>query len=404
MFEIHNSIRRCMVGSAVALVLSAALADANAHHVTVLYAFKGGSDGAYPGGQLVRDRSDNFFGTTYQGGGTACSGSGCGTVYEVSPNGADVVVYSFKGGNDGAYPLTGVVRDSRANLYGTTYQGGGTGCGGLGCGVAFKIAPDGTETILHSFQGGSDGAFPRAGLLLDRSGNLYGTTYGGGTESRLCGPDGCGTAFKISSKGTETLVYTFCSQQNCLDGSNPRGALIMDSAGHLYGTTGAGGSGGSGTIFELGTSGQESVLYSFCIKAECVDGEGPAAKLTMDSAGSLLGTTVEGGDWGEGTVFRLASDGTETVLLSFNPSSDGINPESGVVIDKSGNIYGAPGEPGNRCKKFGLVLKLTPAGEERIFCTPEAVSGDMIENNGELYAPAFPNAKRDMGMVFRLKD
>jgi uncharacterized repeat protein (TIGR03803 family) len=167
-----------------------------------LYEFKGGSDGAYPFAGLVMDSARNAYGTTNVGG-----AYNAGTVFKLAPNGSKTVLYSFKGGTgDGGYPSAGLVRDSAGNLYGTTASGRGSGCNGLGCGTVFKLALDGSETVLYSFTGGSDGANPNAGLIRDASGNLYGTaTYGGAG----CGSYGCGVVFKLARSGTESVLNAF---------------------------------------------------------------------------------------------------------------------------------------------------------------------------------------------------
>jgi uncharacterized repeat protein (TIGR03803 family) len=164
----------------------------------------------------------------------------------------ETVLHSFTG-SDGAFPLAGLIADSAGNLYGTTVSGGTGGCSqGAGCGVVFKVSPSGTETVLYSFTGGSDGAFPEAGLIADRAGNLYGTTNRGGGS-------GGGVVFKLSSSGTETVLYSFTGGS---DGRNPQAGLIADSAGNLYGTTEGGGS-GNGVVFKLSLGGTETVLHSF---------------------------------------------------------------------------------------------------------------------------------------------
>lgn len=189
----------------------------------VVYSFQGGSDGAIPQAGLITNvtdrlfgRSGTLYGTTSQGGGTGCTnnpgqpGPGCGTVFEVTPNGVERVLHSFAGGSDGALP-SGNLINVLGTHYGTTNQGGGTGCGnfvglGPGCGTVFKVTPLGVESVLHSFQGGSDGANPNAGLV-NVGGTLYGTTFiGGGTG---CGGVGCGTVFRVTPKGVESVLYSF---------------------------------------------------------------------------------------------------------------------------------------------------------------------------------------------------
>jgi uncharacterized repeat protein (TIGR03803 family) len=223
----------------------------------VLYSFRGEPDGAFPEGALIADLAGNLYGTTAGGGGFSCGASDCGTVFKMTPDGQETLLYAFQGGNDGGVPHAGLVRDATGNLYGTTAMGGGTGCfESVGCGTVFKIAPDGTETVLHAFSQ-SEGSDPLAGLAMDRVGNLYGTAYLGGDLG--CGTSGlgCGTVFEIAPDGSETTLHVF---EAGADGSFPQGTLLLDASGNLYGTTEHGGEaknercapdGGCGTIFKL---------------------------------------------------------------------------------------------------------------------------------------------------------
>jgi uncharacterized repeat protein (TIGR03803 family) len=272
-----------------------------------LHSYKDGEGGAVPNSGLVMDTQGNVYGTTVFGGDYPCStGYGCGTVYRVTPHKVYTVLYNFMGGTDGESPNGHLVLDSDGNLYGTTDLGGGagTGCGGMlnrYCGTVFKLAPDGTETILHSFAGGVDGENPNGGLVLDAQGNLYGTTSGGGAG--CSGGNGCGTVFKVTAGGKETVLYSFMGGT---DGSIPLAGLVMDAQGNLYGTTGAGGSGCSlsgwcGTVFKVTPTGDETILYRFTGGA---DGALPEGALILDAKGSLYGTTYAGG------IDKCTEDGT----------------------------------------------------------------------------------------------
>jgi uncharacterized repeat protein (TIGR03803 family) len=205
---------------------------------TVLYNFMGGLDGANPYGGLVLDPAGNLYGTTFTGGATGFTGCyyGCGTIYKVDPSGQETVLYRFEGYGDGELPYAGLIRDSEGNLYGTT------GAGGMAYGVVYKLDTTGHETVLHSFTGGSDGAEPYSGVIRDPAGNLYGTTYLGGSQG------GYGVVYKLDTAGNETVLYNFMGG---LDGANPYGGLVLDSAGNLYGTTEHGGKTNSGVVFEL---------------------------------------------------------------------------------------------------------------------------------------------------------
>jgi uncharacterized repeat protein (TIGR03803 family) len=276
---------------------------------TLVYGFAGGGvDGIAPKAGMTL-LNDVLYGTTYSGGDGGCGGAsaGCGTIFALNPSsGAENPIYSFQGGKDGEYPDADLT-DVRGALYGSA-QGAGTGCGGTGCGDVFKITTSGVFRILYYFQGGTDGESPGPGALNDANGVLYGTTVAGGGTG--CGGSGCGTVFSLNPKtGMETILYRF---QGGGDGATPE-AGVIDVDGILYGTTFGGGgtscNGGSGcgTIFSLDSaSGVESILHSF---QGGTDGANPAAGLT-DVRGTLYGTTSTGGNcsWeaiGCGTVFSL---------------------------------------------------------------------------------------------------
>jgi uncharacterized repeat protein (TIGR03803 family) len=259
---------------------------------------------------LLRDDNGDLFGTTLYGGsfnGSDCTANGCGTVFEIEPDGTKISLYAFQGGSDGWMPLGVLIADQSGNLYGTTSEGGngGASCpdGSYGCGTVFKIAPDGTETQLYAFRGGSqDGSAPYAGLVADAAGNFYGTTGGGGSCS--FDQNGCGTVFKLAPDGTETLLHKFSGGS---DGTGPEAGLIIDKKGDLYGTTSWGGSAhcgntGCGTVFEITAKGEEKVLYAF----QSSRGRYPPwGSLLLGAHGDLYGTTNEGGDDNNGVVFRF---------------------------------------------------------------------------------------------------
>jgi len=159
-------------------------------------------------------------------------------VFKLAPDGTETVLYAFKGGDDGAKPYSTLILDNMGNLYGTTSSGGGDGCNGVGCGTVFKLAPNGAETVLHAFQGGTDGAYPYAGVIADANGNLFGTTlFGGDVSKRTCSNQisGCGTVFKLAPDGTETLLKVFDAQHE----NSPYAGLTMDNKGNLYGAASA---------------------------------------------------------------------------------------------------------------------------------------------------------------------
>jgi uncharacterized repeat protein (TIGR03803 family) len=290
---------------------------------STLYNFQGGSDASFPEAGLIAGNGGVLYGDTVGGGGgTLCGSGGCGAVYELTPSGSgytERVIYAFQGGNDGSNPIGNLLMDKSGALYGTTDHGGGsttactTGSGVTGCGTVFKLTPSGTgytETILHSFQAGSDGALPADALIADAGGALYGTTqYGGGTTgcTSASGTTGCGTVFKLTPSGsgyTETVLFSFKGGTN--DGSRPRSALLAVKSNGvlprimLVGTTvNGGGSGcngaGCGTVFAVSTSGIERVLHSFSDVSG--DGRLPFDEngLHADNNGALYGATELGG-------------------------------------------------------------------------------------------------------------
>ena len=300
-----------------------------------LYNFSGGADGASPSDSLVADPAGNFYGTT------ACGGaSNSGTVFKVTKAGKETVLYSFEGGMDGLHPDGGLAIDPAGNLYGTTVYGGASNYG-----TVFEVDRSGTETVLHSFTGGTDGAYPYAGLILDSAGNLFGTTSGGGGFN-------AGTVFEVDRTGKEVVLYTFSGGA---DGDGPEAGLARDAAGNLYGTTTDGGNSSCscGTVFELDTTGKETVLYSF---TGGKDGGYPFAAVLSGSGGNLYGTTGRGGDFNNGTVFQLDPTGKETVLYSFTGGTDGSSPR-GLVQDSAANLYGTTAGGG---ANYGVVFELKP--------------------------------------------
>jgi uncharacterized repeat protein (TIGR03803 family) len=314
---------------------------------TILHNFNG-LDGQYPIAGLIRDGNGNFYGTTTYGG-----TYGYGVVFKMDPTGVETVLYNFTGGSDGSRPNAGLVRDSGGNLYGTTVEGGSSTCS-LGCGVVFKLDPTGTETVLHAFTG-PDGAAPYASVILGPGGNIYGTTFEGGSST--CGHGGCGVVFKLAPNGQESVVHNFAFGT---EGANPYASLLMDKAGNLYGTASDRGTNGCeigcGAVFKLNPVGQETVLLRF--SGYPIDGEYPEAGVVMDATGNLYGTTFDGGPHITGTVFKLDPTGTETLLHSFVYTSDGAFPSAGVTMDAVGNVYSTAqaGGPGS----YGTVFKIAP--------------------------------------------
>jgi uncharacterized repeat protein (TIGR03803 family) len=317
---------------------------------TMLYNFSGAPGGTNPSSGPTRASAGDLYGTTYLGG-----AANVGAVYKLNAAGQETPLYSFTGGADGAYPASNVVLDAEGNVYGTTTRGG-SASGDAGYGVVFKITVAGQETVLHTFTNGSDGGYP-GGVVLDSKGNLYGVASSGSAG-------GAGLVFTLNPQGQETVIYVFTGGA---DGGSPV-AVILGPEGNLYGTTYKGGTRGFGTIFKLTLSGQETVLHSFTGGPDGASPEG----LLLGKQGNLYGTTDAGGngvaEGGEGLVFELDAAGSYQVLYAFTGGSDGEFPNSTVVQDADGNLYGTTDFGGlTTCDLgCGLVYEISPSGQETV--------------------------------------
>jgi len=367
---------------------------AQAQTYKVLHSFiPNGKDGLGSSASLVLDAQGNLYGTTADGGKNIY-----GTVFKITSAGKESVLHAFGNGGDGKIPMAGLIQDSAGNLYGTTLEGGA----GMAFGAAFKLNKAGAETMLYSFDG-TDGELPEGGLIRDSSGNLYGTTLGGGKNA-------AGTVFKLSKGGTETILYNFGSAAGFTDGALPAAGLIQDAQGNLYGTTEYYGANGftGGTVFKLDPSGVETVLYSFTGQK---DGSEPVASLIQDGAGNFYGTTMAGGNSGNGTVFELSKTGTETVLHSFTGGKDGGTPVASLIQDTAGNLYGTSKLGGKH--QNGVVFELTPGSggkwKETVLYNfsggkdgGQPLAGVIQDGNGTLYGTASLGGKDGFGVVFKL--
>jgi len=353
-----------------------------------------GADGGMPTAALIQDLAGNLYGTTSSGG-----DSGLGVVFKLdTTNNTESVLHAFAG-PDGATPHGGVVRDGFGNLYGTTSSGGASGLG-----VVFKIDTTGTESVLHNFTGSPDGAQPYAGLVVDNSGNLYGTTETGGAF-------GFGTVFRVDRTG-ESVLHSFAGGAS--DGADPTARVILDETGNLYGTTFSGGTSGKGTVFELDTTNVETVLYNFTGGA---DGGNPFAGLTLDRDGTLYGTTENGGkklfpsQYGccKGVLFAISGafgSSSEKVLYTFTGGRDGGTPAADLVLH-NGALYGTTlsGGPGHRGTAFSVTVA---SGQEQVLhgftgksdgATPHA--GLLINAAGVIYGTAEKGGHFKQGTVFQ---
>jgi hypothetical protein len=411
--------------SCAAIMQLAGPAFAGSPQEEVLYRFASGSDGAQPNAGLIADANGNLYGTTSAGGGTGCGGYGCGTVFELSPqkggSWGETMLHSFQGGTDGEYPNVPLIMDAHGNLYGTSEEGGSDNCGaGSGCGTVFELSPQKNgwqEQILYSFttkshdetnngarhpQVSTPDVWSPNGILFGSDGNLYGfaslggrcdqkghliACYGGGFELKKTGGDwnerviyrvkntleagpegppvldangklfgvstsaGYGSVFDLHPPAgmhlrKESTLYTF---QGGSDGGYPAPGLVFDASGNLYGAT-TGYLSLAGNVFELSPAkkGQwhETPLYTF---SNTADGETPAAAPAPDTDGNLYGVTEAGGQNGLGVAYELSQQSgswSETVLYSFAGGSDGATPEGALLIS-NGNLYGVTYSGGN---------------------------------------------------------
>ena len=335
---------------------------------TILYTFTGGSDGGNPNGPLVMDEAGNLYGTALQGG-TQYNG----VVFELSPSGGtwvESVLHNFTGLSDGGVPFGGVVFDAAGNLYGTASLGGIPRCRGLigYCGVVFQLSLSDngwTEHVLYSFNGLDDGGYPLSGVILDSSGNIYGTTFYDG------GKNGAGVAFELTlSNGVwhEIVLHDFSYGGS--DGFYPTGSLVLDKSGNLYGVTEQGGTGEYGTVFELtpGSGGwTEKILHNF---TGGNDGAYPASVILGKSA--IYGVTSQGGTgscpYGGGqatcgTVFELTptSGWTKKKIYNFHGApDDGGVPNPGLILDSAGHIFGTLHTGGGNLSMAGAVFEVNP--------------------------------------------
>ncbi len=402
-----------------------------------LHDFTGGQDGANPYAGVTMDKAGSLYGTAFAG------GSGSGTVYKLIHKGSGWTfnpLYSFAGGSDGAGPTARVVLGSDGSLYGTTYSGGEGGCTYgqyKGCGTVFNLKPGvsackaalcgWSEKVLYSFTGGTDGADPFLGdLVFDQAGNLYGTTFLGGTNGNCGGGLACGTVFELTHSGnswTESVLWDFGKGN---DGVAPANGVIFDQAGNLYGTTLSGGTpagcstlglSGCGTVYQLkpGSPWTETVLHSF---QYATDGAGVYAGLVFDPSGNLYGATTADGRNGGGTVFELSA-GTWTFSVPYaltgisggtGQCSNCRGPYGNLILDASGNLYGMTLADGVYSK--GSVFKLTPSNGSWIYTDLYDFTGGtdganpystlVFDASGNLYGTAYAGGADGKGVVFKL--
>jgi len=306
------------------------------------------ADGAAPWATLVQGSDGSLFGTTQNGGNTACA-LGCGTIFQITSNGT-LTMFSFDATN-GSDPYAGLVQTADGDFYGVTSTGGTGNGGGLcatNCGTVFKITPGGKLTTLHNFDW-TDGASPTGTLIQATDGNIYGTTQIGGAS-------GSGSIFKMTSSGTFTTLYSFTGGA---DGALPVAGLIQATDENLYGTTWGYGdhNQNDGTVFKITLSGTLTTLHSF----ELTDGALPFAGLVQATDGDFYGATEEGGTYNYGTIFKMTPKGKLTTLHSFSGGTDGDTPISTLIQATDGNFYGTTSYDGAH-PNFGTVFAITPSG------------------------------------------
>lgn len=405
----RNFKRELYSAITLVLIVFAASASAGAQTETVLYNFSGTSND--PLGSLILDASGNLYGA-----------SNGGAVFELMPSTGgswtEKVIYDLSSGQFN-YSRGSLVFDARGNLYGTSLYGGTHSAG-----TVFELTPssDGTWTrkVLHTFGNGTDGQLPNGALIFDAAGNLYGTTYEGGTHK-------VGMAFKLMPLANggwkEVVLHQFGAGT---DGTYPLTGLLLDASGNLFGTTDAGGtygaSGGGGTLFELSPQAQggwkETILHNF---GNGTDGGGPYSVPILDSAGNLYGTTSGGGTYGFGTAFELIRQTNggwkEKILHNFGNGSDGIEPGNALLFDKLGNLYGSTGSGGaDNCTDYyaGTVFELTPTSNGQwtetnleSFCdytSPAGggVQGIVFDPSGNIFGTTYAGGTYFGGTAFEI--
>jgi uncharacterized repeat protein (TIGR03803 family) len=383
---------------AFALLSSTSVLPAHAQTFEILHEFNGDADGALPEASLVRDAAGNLYGTTSAGGAV-----GEGTVFKIDADGNESIVLDFDAFVTGGFPGSALIQDADGNFYGTADIGPG------GAGVVYRLSPDGTQTLLHVFQGstGRNARVPSGSLLRDASGNLFGTTlFGGAGRCQF----GCGSVYRLDPAGTLHVLYTFSGGA---DGSKPFGPLVQDDAGNLYGVAQSGGNlacqtiprGGCGTVFRLDAGGSLTVLHTFDGGA---DGAAPQPGLLRNAAGDLYGAASRGGRADHGTLFRISATGEYEIVHRFT-RAEGSTPNGGLIADAAGNLYGTA--QGGGVLDLGTAYRLDPEGRVTVLHAFTGgldgafpVAGLILDADGILYGTALRNflVNQRNGTVFRI--
>jgi len=417
MFKSHTLLRSVLLGSAVAAVALAPAFGADAsrearrmlalhgHHAvavpastgatapasndptyTSLYKFKGGAnDGCNPGAKVTFDEAGNIYGTT-----DFCNphGDGDGVVFKLAPDGTETILHFFTGPADGAQPDGAVTRLRNGSLIGSTTSGGANDSGTL-----FEITKTGKFKVLHHLTP-DEGSEVRGNLYRDKAGNFYGTALFGGTG-------GSGTLFKYGADGTFTVLHTFSGGA---DGEFPEHGVVADTAGNLYGVTAFGGANGNGSVFKYDTAGNFSTVYSFTGGA---DGGFLYGGMDIDSDGNLYGSTGNGGSGSAGTVFKLTPGGTLTTLYNFTGGADGASPEGDMLLVGK-NLYSTANQGGDPSCQCGVVYEVTAKGKQKVLHTftgtddGSGYSAGLVLKNGIFYSTVQYGAILQNGAVYSL--
>lgn len=397
---LEDYVRVVAIAAALGIALMAG-PGARAQTFSVVHTFTGGTDGGNPQDGLVMASSGNFYGTTSAGG-----EHGAGSVYELTASGTLTTLYSFTGGADGGTPTASLIVGG-AYLYGTASTGGAQGAGAV-----FEVTLSGKETVLYSFKGGAtDGSAPGAALTRDATGNLYSTTFSGGTSDN-------GTVFKLTrpAKGsttwTEQVLYSFGPPD---DGANPVSGVAFDRAGNLYGTTSVGGQYSYGNVYELvksGTTYTEEILHQFALLS---DGGTPYAGIIVDGSGNLYGAATDGGQGGEnggGTVFEMTkTDGVWNFKVLYSLAGWGISGSfRNLLLVAPGKLYGTTHCDG--ANNDGTVFELTesngvwsytslfvfPGGDDGYYL----FSNPIVDHSGNIYGTTRYGGEYGYGVIFKI--
>jgi uncharacterized repeat protein (TIGR03803 family) len=385
----HPPARTCTVTNGSGTVGSADVNDVAVSCVpgseSVLHLFQADpSDGVTPYGSLVRGSDGSLYGLTDVGG-----ANGLGMAFMIAPDGTETVLYSFSGGADGANPHGSLIQGSDGNFYGMTVNGGA-----FDAGVLFVLTPAGTESVLHSFGSGAGGQYPYGSLVQASDGNFYGMSMYGGAY-------GLGAVFMIRPDGGELVIHSFGSGA---DGQRPSGTLVQGGDGNLYGMTAAGGDFDGGIVFSMTLQGAETILHSL---GSGTDGAAPAGSLIQASDGSFYGLTRFGGVNGAGALIRVNGAGDESVVASLGGGIDGTNPCGDPLQASDGNLYVLTSNGG--ANGDGAVLQFSLSGTESVVYSfaggadGQGPSGALIESpDGTLYGTTSGGRVAAGGTVFQI--